>query len=80
EQFQALLSLHRILLYEHHDFLTASCHPNVSFALRELVTKYAMPARITFIRLTYAMMSVLEETVPWYREIWMECKGDLARY
>jgi len=46
EQWQALISLHRTLLHEHHDFFLASQHPTASPALRRLATKYAMPARM----------------------------------
>ncbi|KAI9790956.1 MAG: hypothetical protein M1833_001730 [Piccolia ochrophora] len=46
EQWQALISLHRTLLHEHHDFFLASQHPSASPALRRLASKYAMPARM----------------------------------
>ena len=42
EQWQALIALHRTLLYEHHDFFLASQHPSSSAALRRLATKYAL--------------------------------------
>ena len=46
EQWQALISLHQTLLYEHHDFFLASQHPSAGTALRRLASKYAMPARM----------------------------------
>jgi hypothetical protein len=46
EQWQALIALHRSLLYEHHDFFLASQHPSASPALRALASKYAMPDRM----------------------------------
>ncbi|KID87696.1 hypothetical protein MGU_05345 [Metarhizium guizhouense ARSEF 977] len=46
EQYHALISLHRSLLHEHHDFLLASQHPSASAALRRLASKYFMPARM----------------------------------
>ncbi|KAI1437836.1 hypothetical protein GGR50DRAFT_691861 [Xylaria sp. CBS 124048] len=46
EQWQALIALHRTLLYEHHDFFLASQHPSASPALKRLASKYAMPARM----------------------------------
>ncbi|OQN95578.1 hypothetical protein B0A48_18542 [Cryoendolithus antarcticus] len=46
EQWQALIALHRTLLYEHHDFLMATQHPAATPALRGLATKYCMPARM----------------------------------
>ncbi|SMR50448.1 unnamed protein product [Zymoseptoria tritici ST99CH_3D1] len=46
EQWQALIALHRTLLYEHHDFLMATQHPSATEALRGLATKYSMPARM----------------------------------
>ncbi|KAK3645807.1 hypothetical protein LTR22_014575 [Elasticomyces elasticus] len=45
-QWQALIALHRILLYEHHDFLMATQHPSPTAALKALPTKYSMPARM----------------------------------
>lgn len=45
-QWQALIALHRTLLYEHHDFLMATQHPSANPALRELAMKYHMPARM----------------------------------
>jgi hypothetical protein len=46
EQWQALIAVHRTLLYEHHDFLSASQHPATNSSLRKLATKYSMPARM----------------------------------
>lgn len=46
DQWQALFAVHRTLLYEHHDFLSASQHPSSSSSLRKLATKYSMPARM----------------------------------
>jgi len=46
EQWQALITLHRTLLHEHHDFFLASHHPSASPALRRLALKYAMLARM----------------------------------
>jgi len=45
-QWQALIALHRTLLYEHHDFLMATQHPSATLALKALPTKYSMPARM----------------------------------
>ncbi|KAM0707304.1 hypothetical protein Q7P35_005542 [Cladosporium inversicolor] len=46
EQWQALIALHRTLLYEHHDFLMATQHPSATSTLLGLATKYSMPARM----------------------------------
>ena len=46
EQWQALIALHRTLLYEHHDFLMATQHPSATLALKGLAAKYSMPARM----------------------------------
>lgn len=46
EQWQALIALHRTLLYEHHDFLMATQHPSASEKLKALASKYSMPARM----------------------------------
>lgn len=104
EQYHALVSLHRSLLHEHHDFLLASQHPSANDGLRRLPSKYAMPARMwrhaihsflellrqklptalehmmTFIYIAYNMMTLLYETVPAFKDTWIECLGDLGRY
>ncbi|KAI9678451.1 MAG: hypothetical protein M1829_002049 [Trizodia sp. TS-e1964] len=46
DQWQALISLHRTLLHEHHDFFLASLHPSANRSLRRLASKYSMPARM----------------------------------
>ena len=46
DQWKALIALHRTLLHEHHDFFLASQHPAASPAIRELASKYSMPARM----------------------------------
>ena len=46
DQWQALINLHRTLLYEHHDFFLASQHPASTVAMQKLSIKYAMPARM----------------------------------
>ncbi|CAG8899695.1 unnamed protein product [Penicillium egyptiacum] len=103
-QWQTLVSLHRTLLYEHHDFFLASQHPSAGPVLKDLAEKYAMPARmwrygvhsflellrqklpdsmeymLDFIYLSYSMITLLLESVPDFRETWIECLGDLARY
>ncbi|KAJ5199057.1 DNA/RNA-binding domain E.t1.c1-type [Penicillium cf. griseofulvum] len=103
-KWQALVTLHRTLLYEHHDFFLASQHPSAGPVLKELADKYAMPARmwrygvhsflellrqklpgsmeymLDFIYLSYSMITLLLESVPDFRETWIECLGDLARY
>ncbi|PHH77772.1 hypothetical protein CDD82_3363 [Ophiocordyceps australis] len=45
-QYHALITLHRSLLHEHHDFFLASQHPSAGEPLRRLASKYAMPARM----------------------------------
>ncbi|KAJ5836609.1 DNA/RNA-binding domain E.t1.c1-type [Penicillium robsamsonii] len=103
-QWQTLVSLHRTLLYEHHDFFLASQHPSAGPVLRDLAEKYAMPARmwrygvhsflellrqklpgsmeymLDFIYLSYSMITLLLESVSYFKETWIECLGDLARY
>ncbi|KAK2751569.1 hypothetical protein FQN55_000290 [Onygenales sp. PD_40] len=46
KQWEALISLHRTLLNEHHDFFLASHHPSSTPDLRNLAKKYSMPARL----------------------------------
>lgn len=45
-QWQSLISLHRTLLREHHDFFLASQYPSASPVLKRLPEKHAMPARM----------------------------------
>jgi len=78
ELWQALISLHRTLLHEHHDSFLTSQHPTTSPALRRLATKYATLARIW--RQGIHLIGVLMESVPSFVETWIECLGDLARY
>lgn len=35
---------------------------------------------LTFVYLAYSMMALLMESVPSFKETWIECLGDLARY
>ncbi|KAJ5317573.1 DNA/RNA-binding domain E.t1.c1-type [Penicillium antarcticum] len=46
DQWSTVISLHRMLLHEHHDFFLASQHPSASPAVKHLAEKYAMPARM----------------------------------
>ncbi|KAI7213630.1 hypothetical protein KC333_g6460 [Hortaea werneckii] len=46
EQWQALVALHRTLLYEHYDFLMATQHPLATEELKALPARYCMPARM----------------------------------
>jgi hypothetical protein len=103
-QWQMLVSVHRTLLFEYHDFFLASQHPFAGPLVKSLPAKYAMPARmwrygihaflellrqklpesmehmLCFIYLAYSMVSLLLESVPDFKETWVECMGDLARY
>ncbi|KLP05346.1 Uncharacterized protein LW94_1883 [Fusarium fujikuroi] len=56
EQFAALIELHGTLLHKHYDFLLESQHPRASAALKRLVAKYDMPARMWW----HGMHSFLE--------------------
>ncbi|KAK0627061.1 hypothetical protein B0T14DRAFT_407543, partial [Immersiella caudata] len=46
--------------------------------------RHRLPASLehmlTFIYLAYSMMALLYETVPAFKETWIECLGDLGRY
>lgn len=46
DQWRSLITLHKQLLQEHHDFFLASQHPSASNDLSRLAAKYIMPARI----------------------------------
>lgn len=46
EYFQALIALHRTLLQEQHDFFLASQHPTATLGIRNLASRYSMPARM----------------------------------
>ena len=104
DQWQALIFLHRTLLYEHHDFFLAIQHPASTLAMQKLSIKHDMPARmwrygvyrflellyhqlpdshefmLIFIYCAYGMITLLYETIPAHKEIWIEYLGDLSRY
>jgi hypothetical protein len=63
EQWQTLISLHRTLLYEHHDFFLATQHPSASSALRRLAVKYAMPSRMLRHGI-HAFLELLHQRLP----------------
>ncbi|CAI6090980.1 unnamed protein product [Clonostachys chloroleuca] len=49
DRWQTLIALYRDLLYEHHDFLMTSQHPQANTALRRLASKCVLPAPYTTI-------------------------------
>jgi hypothetical protein len=63
QQWQALISLHRTLLYEHHDFLLASQHPSANSALQNLALKYNMPTRM-WLHGVHSFLEVLRHHLP----------------
>ncbi|KAI1348029.1 hypothetical protein F5Y01DRAFT_318110 [Xylaria sp. FL0043] len=63
EKLQALIALHRALLHEQHDFFLASQHPSASQALKQLTSKYAMPARL-WRHGIYNFLEVLRHCLP----------------
>ena len=63
EQWQALISLHKTLLHEHHDFFLASQHPSASPALSRLAAKYSMPAKMWRHEI-HAFLEVLRHRLP----------------
>ncbi|EMC95371.1 hypothetical protein BAUCODRAFT_72505, partial [Baudoinia panamericana UAMH 10762] len=82
-QWQALVALHRTLLYEHHDFLMATQHPSATPALRALPTRYAMPARMwkhAIHALAYQTVAQLYDRIPVFLDTRIECIADLTRY
>ncbi|CZR65310.1 uncharacterized protein PAC_15210 [Phialocephala subalpina] len=62
-KWQALIALHKTLLYEHHDFFFASQHPSATPALRELASKYAMPQRM-WQHGIYSFLQLLQSHLP----------------
>ncbi|KAH9206352.1 hypothetical protein DL95DRAFT_429598 [Leptodontidium sp. 2 PMI_412] len=63
QQWQALISLHRTLMHEHHDFLLASQHPSASLALKRLATKHAMSARL-WRHAIHSFLEILRHSLP----------------
>ncbi|KAL8639381.1 MAG: hypothetical protein Q9228_003585 [Teloschistes exilis] len=63
EQWKALITLHKQLLHEHHDFFLASQHPSASPALSRLAAKYTMPARM-WRHGIHAFLEVLRHRLP----------------
>ncbi|KLJ11277.1 hypothetical protein EMPG_13450 [Blastomyces silverae] len=62
-QWQALISLHRTLLHEHHDFFLASQHPSARPTLRHLTVKYSMPARMWRHEI-HSFLQILSQRLP----------------
>ncbi|KAJ5495164.1 hypothetical protein N7539_000280 [Penicillium diatomitis] len=103
-QWQAIISLHRTLLNEHHDFFLASQHPSASASLKDLPEKHNMPVRmwkhgimgllevfrlrlpdsnefmLDFFYMAFSMLTLFLESVPRFRQFWIECLGKLAEY
>ncbi|KAH8180159.1 est1 DNA/RNA binding domain-containing protein [Sarocladium implicatum] len=67
EQWQALITLHRTLLHEHHDFFLASQHPSANSALKRLAAKYSMPARM-WRHGIHSFLELLRHNLPESRE------------
>lgn len=63
EKWQAMIALHRTLLYEHHDFLSASQHPAANESLTKLALKYSMPARM-WKHAIHSFLEVLRRRLP----------------
>lgn len=63
EQWQALISLHKTLLHEHHDFFLASQHPSANPALSKLPEHYSMPARM-WRHAIHSFLEVLRHRLP----------------
>jgi hypothetical protein len=63
QQWQALITLHRTLLYEHHDFLLASQHPSADLAIQKLALSYNIPTRI-WLHGVHTFLKVLRHHLP----------------
>ncbi|KAF1344535.1 hypothetical protein BDV97DRAFT_56102 [Delphinella strobiligena] len=63
QKWQAMMALHRTLLYEHHDFLSASQHPAAHEPLRKLILKYSIPARM-WKHAIHSFLEVLRRRLP----------------
>ncbi|KAF7716242.1 Uncharacterized protein PECH_008476 [Penicillium ucsense] len=103
-QWQAIISLHRTLLNEHHDFFLASQHPSASASLKDVPEKHNMLVRMwehgimgllevfrlrlpdsnelmmDFFYLAFSTLTLFLESVPRFRQFWIECLGKLAEY
>lgn len=67
DQWQALITIHKTLLHEHHDFFLASQHPSASPALKRLAAKYSMPARM-WRHGIHAFLEILRYRLPGSRD------------
>lgn len=63
DQWQALISLHRALLHEHHVFFLASQRPSTGPAFRRVASKYAMPSRM-WRHDTHSFLELLRHRLP----------------
>lgn len=67
EQYHALISLHRLLLHEYHDFFLASQHPSASNARHWSVSKYTMSTRM-WRHSIHSSLELLRQKLPESRE------------
>jgi hypothetical protein len=70
EQWQALIALHSTSLHEQHDFFLASQYHSASPALRPLVSKYAMPARM-WRHATHSFLELWRYQLPGYNILYV---------
>ncbi|KAK6609677.1 telomerase-binding protein EST1A protein [Botrytis cinerea] len=70
-QWQVLITLHRTLIHEHHDFLLVSQHPSASPGLNRLASKYAIPARM-WMHGIYSLLELLRCHLPTSYEYLLE--------
>ncbi|KAL2049789.1 hypothetical protein ABVK25_009884 [Lepraria finkii] len=63
DQWQSLITSHKQLLHERHDFFLASQHPSASPALSRIAAKYGMPARM-WRHGIHAFLEVLRHRLP----------------
>ena len=63
KQWEAMIALHRTLLYEHHDFLLASQHPTATEEIRNLPIERQIPYRMWKYAI-HAFLEVLRQHLP----------------
>ena len=63
DHWNTILTLHRDLIQEHHDFFCASQHPSASLALQRLAKKHNVPARL-WKHGIFSLLELLKDGLP----------------
>ena len=77
--WSSMITLHKQLLQEHHDFFLASQHPCASNNLRKLAAKYIMPTRMWRPGI-HGFLEMLRHQVPGPHQATPSCEDNRVEY